>query len=301
MSEDPNFRRGLRPASEGEATDELRGPESSAGDPSAASAAFVGPLEAGLRHPGLVALPLVLLLVAAVAFGLLRSPVYSSEARVNVGDADVPAFTLQGVVIGNQTLAAGYARTIVAEPVVRQAAQATGLDLKEARAQLTASPIPGSTLIRVDSEDSSERGAVRLANVGAEALIGYVRRLNRENTDSDLLARFRLAETRVQAALRRVQAQERQAEPPTTLPRARLDLKIARLEAQRLSNRYQSVGGDQDLRNLLQLVAPAARADSDFGSMLQRLLLVAVAAGLVLGLGLALLKANRRLLRRPLA
>lgn len=262
---------------------------------------FVGPLEAGLRHPGLVLLPLVLLVIAAVAFGLLRSPVYSSEARINVGDADVPAFALQGVVIGNQTLAAGYARTIVAEPVVRQAAQTSGLDPADVRSRLSASPIPGSTLIRVESEGTSEQEAVGLANDGAGALIGYVRRLNRESGDSDVLARFRVAETAVQAALSEVQAQERRGRPPTTLPQARLELKLARLEAQRLSNRYQSVGGDQDLRNLLQLVAPAARADSDFGSTLQRLLLVAVAAGLALGLSLALLKANRRLLRRPSA
>src|SRR5436305_9412143 len=80
--------------------------------------AFRGPLESVLLAPLAVMLPIIVLVGVAVAAGLLRSPVYSSEARINVGLADVPAFTLQGTTMGNATLAASYARAIGAPDVV---------------------------------------------------------------------------------------------------------------------------------------------------------------------------------------
>lgn len=273
---------------------------------------FIGPIEAGLRHPAIALTPLVLAVLAAVALGLARSPIYSAEARVNVGRADVPAFTLQGVVIGNQTLAAGYSRAVTAEPVVKQAGRAVDIDTDEARSRLAGSPIPGSTLIRVEADGSSERDAVRLANAGADALIAYIELLNRQADTSDLLERFRDAqanELRTRARVRReetLRARRRARGDLTSgsfkdLREARLDLETAQLETERLRNRYQSFAGGTDLTGLLQVIAPAARAESDFASVLQRLIFIAIAAGLVLGIGLALVRANRRLLGRPKA
>src|SRR3954447_7330836 len=64
-----------------------------------------GPLEAFLRHPIIAILPVLLLTGGAVYLGVNRDPEYTAKARVNVGRTDVPAYTLQNVVIGNQGIA----------------------------------------------------------------------------------------------------------------------------------------------------------------------------------------------------
>ncbi len=52
--------------------------------------------------------------------------------------------------------------------------------------------------------------------------------------------------------------------------------------------------------NLLQLVVPAANAESDKGSVLQESLLIGLVAGIVLGFALAMLRANSTLIRGSL-
>lgn len=263
---------------------------------------FRGPLESAFRHPFLVALPVVLLIGAAIAIGLLRSPTYTSEARVNVGRADVPAFTLQGVIIGNATLAAGYARAISAERVLAPAARAGGVSIDEARSRLSASPVPTSTLIRVEAEGDSERQATALANAGANGLVAYVRYLTAKQQASGVLQKFRRAQAvtdqkrrRFRQLLRRLPGRSREAE------QARLDLLTAQYRSQALSTQYIYTQSNPTAGNDLQVIVAASHASSDFGSVLQRLVLIALAAGIVVGLALALLRANWGLLRRSRA
>ena len=86
---------------------------------------------------------------------MARDAVYSAEARVNVGRVDVPAYTLQGVTVGNATLAASYARALAAPEVIERAARDAGVPVDEARGNLTGSQIPKSTLIRIEADGSS--------------------------------------------------------------------------------------------------------------------------------------------------
>src|SRR4051795_7333690 len=120
---------------------------------------FVGPLESVIRHPFAAALPVVFLVAVALVIGLTRSPKYVSEARISVGRVDVPAFTLQNVVTGNQALASGYARAISARRVLTDAGKRIRIGPDQAADRLTASTIPGSTLIRVDGTGHSVRDA----------------------------------------------------------------------------------------------------------------------------------------------
>jgi capsular polysaccharide biosynthesis protein len=233
---------------------------------------------------------------------LTRAPTHTAEARITVGRIDVPAFSLQGVVIGNQTLAGSYARLIGARPVTRRAGRAVELGPDEARGDLRASPIPGSTLIRVEADADSDVRAIRLANSGSRALIAYVEDLNRRQQSSGLLRRYKRAQNltdRRRAALERLKRGGRAGQ--ATLQRARVNLLSAQLRSQRLSQLYAAGGEDPSPASLLQLANPADSADSDFMSVLERLLLVAVAAGLAIGVGLALLKANGDRLRRGMA
>ena len=263
-----------------------------------AAASFTGPLEAMLRHPFLAILPVLLAVGAAVYFGIERDPVYTADARISVGRADVPAYTLQNVVIGNSTLAAGYARAIDAPAVLRAAAREAGIGPNDARARLEASPIPGSTLIRVEAEGPSEEASIALANAGSEALVAYVTRLNEEQDPSDLLDEYRRARTRVGRLERRLAALNRREEPPAAqIRRLQLDLEVASLEASTLNQQYRGARANT-IASLLQVIAPADAAESDERSWLQRLILLAAAAGLLIGITLALLRANIRLIGR---
>jgi capsular polysaccharide biosynthesis protein len=260
---------------------------------------FRGPLESALRHPFLVIVPVVVLVGIAAVIGYTRDPTYTAEARVNVGRIDVPAYTLQGVIIGNATLASGYSRTIGAEPVVGPAANAVGLSPDEARDRLTASPIPESTLIRVEAEGPDEPDAVRLANAGARSLINYVEDLNRAQETSGALRQFRTARARVERARTALERLQRNPNPSIRrVERARLELAAATLQAETIGNQYRALQGGPEAQDLLQFVAPAAEADSDRRSVFQRLILIGLAAGLLVGLLLALLRENAHLIGR---
>ena len=263
--------------------------------------ALVGPVQAILRRPALFALPAILLVGAAVAIGLLREPEYTAEAHVNVGRVDVPAFTLQGVVIGNATLASGYARLVDAPTVVGRAANRAKLSVDDARERLSASPIPNSTLIRVEGEGASGRKAKLLANGGAQALIEWVRRLTERQQASGVLQQYRAAQAFTDQRRRRFMNLAQRGASRARVREARLNYFTARLRSESLHNRYLSQEVAPAPQNLLQLVRPATTASSDRGSVLKQLIVGGLVAGLLLGAALALLSANRNRPRRERA
>jgi capsular polysaccharide biosynthesis protein len=267
-----------------------------ADEPATLRPRIVGPLEAFVRHPILTLLPLVLLAAVALVIGLQRDPVYTAKARVNVGRADVAPFVLQSVVGGNATLAASYARVISTEKVIRGAARRGGVTPQEAADGLDASPIPGSTLIQVEATGQSTAQAVSLANGGARSLISYVTSVTASREKRAAFKRYRRAQAEVERVqLRLVKLRKGGVSP--ALSRALVDLEAAKLRASNLANQYRGTAGDPTGGSPLRLIAPAATASSDRASTLERLILIGVAAGLVLGLGLALLVTNRARLR----
>jgi len=260
---------------------------------------FSGPLESALRHPFLVILSTVLLLGAAAAVGLTRDPVYSSEARVSVGRVDVPAYTLQGVIVGNSDLAVSYARAIGAQPVVDGAARSAKTSVAFTRAHLSASPVPGSTLIQIESEGDTRAQAVALANGAAQGLIDFVTQINTQPDSAPLLGRYRSALAKVDRAQRQVERARRFGnQDPDALQRAQRGEIAARLAASTIGNQYRSEQGTSGVAPSLRLIVSAVTADSDRSSVFQRLLFIGLVAGVLLGLALALLRANRRLIGR---
>jgi ABC-type nitrate/sulfonate/bicarbonate transport system permease component len=83
--------------------------------------------------------------------------------------------------------------------------------------------------------------------------------------------------------------------------KARLDLRTADLHARSVSARVVQATVAPPPENLLQLVVPAATSESDEASVLKESLLIGLVAGLVLGVALALLRANWRLVRGALS
>jgi capsular polysaccharide biosynthesis protein len=262
----------------------------------------VGPLDAFVRHPFMTLIPMLLVVGAAVAIGLARLPTYTAEARVNVGRINVPAFTLQGVIQGNQTLAASYSRAITAPTVVNAASRATKISPQEATARLSASPVAESTLIRVEATGHAQARAVALANAASRALIRYVAVLNQTSGTEQLLARYgqadrvaNLAQRRLNRA-NRIYAHQKNNRTRNAVVQATVAFDKAKLFATQLAGVYSSSLSEAPGSNLLQLETPAVSASSDASSVLTILILIGAAAGLVLGLALSLLRANRPLL-----
>ena len=168
--------------------------------PEPSGPAFIGPLESVFRYPLFAIVPVVALVLIGLLVGVARDAVYSAEARVNVGRVDVPAYTLQGVTVGNATLAASYARALAAPEVIERAARDAGVPVDEARGNLTGSQIPKSTLIRIEADGSSSAEAQRLANAAALQLIRYVTRLNVRQQEDQALQRYRRAQQEAQQA-----------------------------------------------------------------------------------------------------
>lgn len=273
------------------------GHEADFGQPPAGPA-FKGPLESVFRNPALALVPVLIAVGIAVVVGLVRTPVYSAESRINVGRADVPAYTLQGTTIGNATLAASYARAVPALAVAKAAARAGKISVADASSQISGSPVPGSTLIRIDADGDSSRQARRMANASARALIAYVVKLNGRQRAKGLLSAFRSAQRRTDRARLAFRRALRRFPPASTVAeRARLELLTSQLRSQALSTRVLQQRINPGVPNQLQLIQPAITASSDRSSMLGRLVLIGLAVGAVLGIALALARTNADVLR----
>jgi hypothetical protein len=245
--------------------------------------------------------PVVALVLAGLFIGLTRDAVYTAESRINVGRVDVPAYTLQGVTIGNSTLAASYARALAAPDVIDRAARQANVPANEARENLTGSQIPNSTLIRIEADGESSGQAQQLANAAALELIRYVTRLNVRQQEDRALQRYRRAQERVEKARTKVLRISSERPSSAAAEEARIDLRTAELAARSVGARVVQATVAPTPENLLQLVVPAATADSDRDTVLQESLLIGLVGGIVLGFALALLRANWALLRGSFA
>ena len=251
---------------------------------------LVGPLESMLRYPLLTFLPLVALLAAGAYIGLARKQEYTAQARLNVGRVNVPAYSLQNVIQGNATLAVSYARAIEAPAVLAPAARHVKISLGTARDRLVATPVPGSTIIRIDATGPSAAKATALANAASDSLRAYVVRLNQNSGTNAVLRRYTASQVAVQRAQSRF---DRARASGNGALEAKVALRSAQLRSSSIEDQYRTVINEQAPRNLVQVLAPATTADSDRNSRLQKLLLIGGVAGLALGLVLAMLVANR--------
>lgn len=269
----------------------------------------VGAMEAVRRHPFLAVLPLVLLLGAAVAYGLLRSPVYTAESRQAVGriDTNQPG-ALAGFASATEALASNYSRAIEASPVVRRAARGSGFGVREVRRRISATPIPESPVFRVIAIGEDERQAVGLANAAASGLRDYITNLNSENPNADRqLKAFEAAS--LDAARRQSELddlRDRGGPNPSDADRraiaeAKSGVDTARLGADVARLNYTSSKQSQGNAELIQTITRARVATNDRFARLQIALFIAVALGVLLGLAAAIARSNRDVRRASTA
>jgi uncharacterized protein involved in exopolysaccharide biosynthesis len=249
-----------------------------------------GVLDAIRRNFPLVILPVLLLVGAAVAYGLQREPTYTSEARLNVGGVNLTIQTIPGYTTAVQQLAVAYSRAIDATPVVTRAGRKVGLPPAQVADQVSATPIQGSPVIRVRATSKKSGEARRVADAAAASLVHYALDLNSGSEQSARLLRD------FKQATREMEAHGARARrfPPTSAryKRAKTREDIARLEAQTAGALYQRSLSGQATTTLIQKLAPAATPTSDRNSVLQQFIAGGLVGGLLIGIGLALLRGN---------
>lgn len=268
----------------------------------------VGAFEAIWRHWPLVLVPLVLMVVAGIALGMARDPVYTAETRMTVGGIDISQpGALSGLEIASETLAQTFSRAISAEPVLAPAAQAVGRTPDQIRRRVRANPVPDSGVFRIRADGASSREAQRLANAVAESLEAYAVGLSKPGARSQqVFAEFRRAAVEYQnARSARDVAERRLGADPTdaerdevTQLRGEADAALLKMEGLR-ENYLKSVNARNAAPGVQQLVR-ASSASSDRNSRLQIYIFAGLLAGLTAGVALATLRANR-LVRRRLA
>jgi len=253
-------------------------------------------LQAMVRSIPLIILPVILLVGAALAYGLTREPTYTSEARLNVGGLNLTTQTLAGYTTAVQQLAVAYSRAIDATPVITPVAKKLRLPVADVADRISATPIQGSPVIRVRATGNDGAEARRLADAVAGSLVSYAIDLNSGSTQSQRLLRdFKAATRRMEVAGAKAQ-RVGPKDPSYQALKTRED--IARLKAQTAGALYQRSVSGQAMTNLVQKLAPAARATNDRNSVLQQFVAGGLIAGLLIGVGLAVLRANRLTGRR---
>jgi capsular polysaccharide biosynthesis protein len=255
-------------------------------------------LTAWRRHRLVALAPLVFLLGLAGVLAFGRTPVYKAQARMSVGSLSPSGQNGASAAYTAQTLAAGYSRIVTADSVIIPVARRLRMSRREVIDHVRGSLIPASPIFFIEAEGPSEREAVQLANLTARSLERYVLHLNRGlaalgpalrklRAASAQLQRLRLKQDvlRVQALKSRSAAARRAYLNAALNAAAASD--VAQLEQQTAGQLYGLARSNIVSANQLQLIAPANRAKSDRASVAELLFIIALVAGLILGVVLA--------------
>lgn len=253
-------------------------------------------LESLRRHWVIALVPIVLLVGGAAALGLTRDAEYESEARLNVGGLNLTQQAIEGYTHAVQQLAVAYARAIHATGVVDPAAREARVPPAEIVDSVSATPIQGSPIISIRATDETPEQAVRKADAAAEALTGYAVELNSGRDVGDgLLRRYRSAAAEYRSARLALDRAPRRGRRRETLE-TRVD--TAKLKRDTLGFLYGQSQAGQATVHLVQKLAPAGAATSDRDEVLQNYLAAGAIAGLLIGVGLAMARANAVVRRR---
>lgn len=242
---------------------------------------------------------MVVLLAAAGLLASKRTPTYTAQAQLTLGQLDVAA-QAPSYVTAAQGLAATYARAIHAGGVTRPVGKTLHIAPLEASSRLDASPVGNTPLFFIDATGSSEKNAVKLANVASHSLVRYVNDLNQKAAaGSKALASYKRASSaqhrwQIQAGLaQRAYGIDPSATNRRALTRASQRRDQATLKTQVLAQVYAQAKRTGATSNVLQILAPATTATNDRDSMLQKMLFAALAAGIALGIALAVWRGSR--------
>jgi hypothetical protein len=247
---------------------------------------------------GVVVLP-VAGLVAGLVWFLVTPSSYTAESRLAVGEQTVSTLRIPGYVKATAELASNYARYVEDTPAIRDGLPDGGRGVS----RISASPIPDSSVIRVEVVASTETAAVRGVNAVAQELLDQV-----VTSEDDLVAArqafsdaylaYRTAQAAADAAQGTVRAltADPRTDPAvlqaatTTADQAAAQAALLDLHQEALGSTYRSAFADTAEAPTLSTIVAAESAPADTASRLQRGLVV----GLLVGGVLAALDVYRR-------
>jgi capsular polysaccharide biosynthesis protein len=241
-------------------------------------------------------LPVLVLALAALAAAYVRSPVYTSESRLNVGGLNLTSQSIEGYTAAVTQLAVAYSRSIHATGVTTPVARRLRQSPDQVIDHVSATAIQNTSVIRVRATAGDAKDAERLADASADSLVTYAIRLNSGKAASGrLLTRFRAASRDYQRQLNVLRRT-----PATDSRRRALQTRVdtARLERNTAGFLYTQSQAGQAATELVQKLAPAEKATSDRSTVLRDYLAGALIAGILIGIGLAVARANALARRR---
>ena len=247
--------------------------------------------------------PMIVLGALGGALGYVREPTYKATSQLSVGELNISNPSAVGsVVAATESLAGVYARridaTAVRESIREQVGQAT------APAQVSATPVPDSPIVRVSAESSDRDTAIEVANAGAEALVENANELTDASGGSDrVFEQYRTLSLRASRQRARIRRLERTfgrnptAEDQRTLDRAEAEYETTKLRRDGLRLQYQTAQQTAQSSPALRTFALARGASSDRRQAMQVLLLLGLIAGAAIGAALATFRLNQRVAR----
>jgi hypothetical protein len=258
----------------------------------------------------MVALVAIVGLALGVAFGLVRPPVYTADARLIVGQGVniTDPSAVAGLAPAEASLASDYSRLISTQSVIADAGAQLGHP-DSLGGTLDASPIPESDIIRVDGSAGSAAAAQALTNAGAKALVDEVNDIinaNNQALNTDL-AQYRSFESQISNDTAQEQAdQNRLASPKadtaslqdqiTTL---KSDIDALQLEATAVDDDYTAQYSPvQEEEEVLRVSSPAAPTGNDKSEFLEIGVMAGLLGGALVGVAVAAVMEMLPTLRR---
>lgn len=241
-----------------------------------------------LRRHWLAAIMLCLLVVsAATAYGLIRSPEYEAETRLSVGrvGGGIPASALAGFTSATSALAETYSRTVRGDEVTRAVARKLDTSQADVKAALSAAPVPETPVFTITAtSESSPSRARELSVLAAETLAHRIERETTGEADFNrVFERYRIAAQEESLARERYEFLEEIDASASKVAAARTELETASLNAEALRQGFLLGRQNQTETAEVEIIERASAASSDRVQVLQLLLFGGLVAGCLLG------------------
>lgn len=277
----------------------------------AGEASYVGPLQAFVRRPLLVLLPILLIMLPALAWVYTTPATYRAQSEILVGRIDVEANAVPGFVSAVQQLAGTYARLVNTTDVAALAAEQLAVPVDEVRDNVTGSPVPESSIIAIEASADDQASALALAEASSASLIAYVRQQSTPvSADDETLADYRKSALDLNLARARVAnaetARDRAVDQGTAAQRTAAEVALAEAQADVAASQLRvdtlagvfgnnQRGGTE--RNSLQAINEPLALGSDRRAKLQLAIGASLVLGMAVGFALVTLRANLPALR----
>lgn len=259
---------------------------------------WVGAGEALRRYPFVALLPVLVLAALGVAAGLQSNPTYKATSELAVRPLAPNIAQLPGAVQAAEDLATNESRLITSDGITAPLARQFGTTTESIAGRISATPIPNSTIIKIQAEANSAASAVALANATASRFTAYVVAQIQSNTDAaKILRAYHAASVDLGSAQAAKQAIERNGSSAPRIAREEASATVdgAQLRRQALAAQYQTIAQSHATAPSVEPFVMATTASNNRTSGLEIFGFAGVVAGMLIGTALALVLSNRRL------